>query len=286
MMINLARGFFFALLFIQAALAEVAVPPLTAHVTDLTNTLDSGQVQSFETQLAEFEKIKGAQLAVLVLPTTQPETIEQYSLRVVEQWKLGRKKIDDGALLIIAKDDRKMRIEVGYGLEGALNDATAKRIIAEMIAPAFKQGDFPGGISAGLQAMMKVIGGEPLPPASQQPNKPATPNLETIIVLMFILVFVVGSMLRAVLGRLPAAGLIGGLAGVIAWWMLMPTLAVLAMGFVAFLLSLLSGTPRNVGSVRTGQGGFGGDIFTGGGGGGWGGGGGGGFGGGGASGEW
>lgn len=288
MTLNLARGLFFALLFIQTASAEVAVPPLTAHVTDLTNTLDSSQVQSLDTQLAEFEKTKGSQLAVLMLPTTQPETIERYSLRVVEQWKLGRKKVDDGALLVIAKDDRKMRIEVGYGLEGVLNDATAKRIIAEVITPPFKQGDFAGGIEAGLQTMMKVVGGEPLSaPVAQQGNQ-FTPNFETIIILTFVLVVFVGGILRTVLGRLPAAGLVGGLAGGIAWWILMPVLGAVAVGAVAFVLSLLSGTARNAGSFRSGRGGFGGDIFTGGGssgGGGWGGGGGG-FGGGGASGGW
>jgi uncharacterized protein len=128
MSLSLARGFFFALLFVQVALADVAVPPLTAHVTDLTGTLENAQIQSLDAQLVEFETTKGAQLAVLMLPTTQPETIEQYGLRVVEQWKLGHKKIDDGALLIIAKDDRKMCIEVGYGLEGALKDRKSTRL--------------------------------------------------------------------------------------------------------------------------------------------------------------
>jgi uncharacterized protein len=286
MKLNLARGLFFALFFVQVALAEVAVPPLAAHVTDLTNTLDSSQVQSLDTQLAEFEKTKGAQLAVLMLPTTQPETIEQYSLRVVEQWKLGRKKVDDGALLIIAKDDRKMRIEVGYGLEGALNDATAKRIIAEVITPPFKQGNFAAGIEAGLQSMMQVVGGEPLPALVAQQGSKSTPNFETMIVLTFVLVVVVGGMLRTVLGRLPAAGLVGGIAGGLAWWILMPVFGAVAVGVVAFVLSLLSGTARNAGSFRSGRGGFGGDVSAGGGGGSSWGGGGGGFGGGGASGGW
>ena len=294
MKLNLARGLFFALFFIAVfpiliALAEVAVPPLTAHVTDLTNTLDSIQVQSLDAQLAEFEKTKGAQLAVLMLLTTQPETIEQYGLRVVEQWKLGRKKVDDGALLIIAKDDRKMRIEVGYGLEGVLNDATAKRIIAEVITPLFKQGDFAGGIEAGLQSMMQVVGGEPLPPPVAQQGKQPTPNFEAIIILTFVLVVVVGGVLRTLLGRLPAAGLVGGLAGGIAWWILMPVFGAVAMGVVVFVLSLLSGTARNAGSFRSGRGdnsgGFPGGGWGGGGGGGFGGGGGG-FGGGGASGSW
>jgi uncharacterized protein len=289
MKLNLARGLFFVLFFIQVTLAEVVVPPLTAHVIDLTNTLNSNQVQSLDTQLAEFEKNKGAQLAVLMLPTTQPETIEQYSLRVVEQWKLGRKRVNDGALLIIAKDDSKMRIEVGYGLEGALNDATAKRIIAEVITPPFKQGDFAGGVVAGLQAMMQVVGGEPLPPPVAQQSSKSAPNFETMIALTFVLVVVVGGMLRTMLGRLPAAGLVGGIAGGLVWWISMPVFGAIAVGVVAFVLSLLRGTARYAGSFRSGRGGFGGDIFTGGGSGGgrgWGGGSGGGFGGGGASGGW
>ena len=146
------------------AQAEVAIPPLKQRVTDLTSTLDASQLQTLETKLAAFEKAKGSQIAVLVLPTTQPEVIEQFAIRVVEVWKLGRKGVDDGVLLLVAKDDRKLRIEVGYGLEGALNDATAKRIVAEVISPAFKQGDFYGGIDAGVTSIIKVIEGEPLPP--------------------------------------------------------------------------------------------------------------------------
>ena len=224
-----------------------------------------------------------------MLSTTQPEAIEQYSLRVVEQWKLGRKKIDDGALLIIAKDDRKMRIEVGYGLEGALNDATAKRIISEVITPPFKQGNFAGGISAGLQAMMQVVSGEPLPPPAPQQGLGAMPNFETLIVFTFVLVVVVGGILRTMLGRLPAAALVGGMASGVAWWILMPVAGALAVGVIAFVLSLLSGTARHASNYRSGRSGYGGDIFTGGGYGGGGsswGGGGGGFGGGGASGGW
>ncbi len=130
-----------------AAVAEVAVPPLTGRVVDLTGTLSSDQIASLDKKLKDFEDRKGTQIAVLIVPTTAPETIEQYSLRVVEQWKLGRKKIDDGVLLIVAKDDRRLRIEVGYGLEGVLNDATARRIIDEIITPKFRTGDFAGGLS-------------------------------------------------------------------------------------------------------------------------------------------
>ena len=137
-----ARVVLLALLLSGTAHADVAVPPLTQRVTDLTATLNAQQIQTLESRLAAFEARKGAQLAVLIVPTTAPEAIEQFSIRVVEAWKLGRKKVDDGALLLIAKDDHKLRIEVGYGLEGALNDATANRIIDEIIVPRFKAGEF------------------------------------------------------------------------------------------------------------------------------------------------
>ena len=150
-----------------SAVSEVAVPPLTARVTDQTGTLSPAQQASLEQALQAFENKKGAQIAVLIVPTTEPETIEQYSLRVVEQWKLGRNRVDDGALLIIAKNDRALRIEVGYGLEGILTDATSKRIISEVIVPRFKVGDFYGGVTAGVQSMQTVIEGEALPPPSR-----------------------------------------------------------------------------------------------------------------------
>src|SRR5512147_166739 len=144
--------------------AEVAVPPLKARITDLTGTLTQSQRDTLERELQAFESRKGSQIAVLIVPTTRPEAIEQYSLRVAETWKLGRKGVDDGVLLLVAKDDRKLRIEVGYGLEGALNDATAKRIVSEVISPDFKRGEFYAGIDAGVTAISKVIEGEPLPP--------------------------------------------------------------------------------------------------------------------------
>ncbi|MBN9000869.1 MAG: TPM domain-containing protein, partial [Rhizobiales bacterium] len=131
------------------AVADVAVPPLTGRVVDQTGTLTSEQVAALDGTLQAFEQRKGSQIAVLIVPTTEPETIEQFSIRVAEAWKIGRKKIDDGAILVVAKDDRRLRIEVGYGLEGALTDVTSKRIIDEIITPKFRQRDFAGGISAG-----------------------------------------------------------------------------------------------------------------------------------------
>lgn len=258
-----------ALLLTGVAQAEVTVPPLAHRVTDLTATLDAQQTQALEARLAAFETKKGAQLAVLIIPTTQPETIEQFGMRIVEAWKLGRKGVDDGALLLVAKDDRTLRIEVGYGLEGALNDATAKRIIAEIITPSFKRGEFYAGIDAGTAAMMQVINGEPLPPPKRAAASGAY-NIESLLFIAFGLVVVVGGMLRALLGRFPAAMLMGGGLGVLAWLTVAPLLVALLVGLMAFVFVLLGGSGR-------GFGGYGGGGFSGGGGG---------FGGGGASGRW
>lgn len=274
----LARVFLLALLLAGAAHAEVAVPPLKQRVTDLTATLDTGQTQTLEARLAAFETKKGAQLAVLLVPTTQPETIEQYSMRVAESWKLGRKGVDDGALLLVAKEDRALRIEVGYGLEGALNDATVKRIIAEVITPFFKRGEFYAGIGAGMTAMMQVIEGEPLPPPKRATASGGN-GIESLLFAAFGLAVVVGGILRAVLGRFPAALLMGGGFGLLAWLVTASLFAALLAGIMAFLFVLLGGSGRGFsGHGRGGSsyGGFGGG-FSGGGGG---------FGGGGASGRW
>src|SRR6516225_3305997 len=153
-----------------AALADVAVPQLTGRVVDQTGTLSAADIASLTQKLEDLETRKGSQLAVLIVPTTQPETIDQFSIRVAEAWKVGRKKIDDGAILVVAKNDRKLRIEVGYGLEGSLTDATANRIINEIIVPKFRNGDFAGGISAGADRMIAVVDGEKLPAPVSQPQ--------------------------------------------------------------------------------------------------------------------
>ena len=267
--------------------AEVAVPPLSARVTDLTGTLSTGQKTTLEQQLRDFEARKGSQIAVLMVPTTEPEAIEQYGIRVAEQWKLGRKGVDDGALLIIAKNDRTLRIEVGYGLEGALNDATAKRIIAEIITPYFKNGDFYGGIQAGTQAIMKVVEGEPLPAPAAQPMNADNGGVSTssLLPLLFLLAFIVAPMLRGWLGRFPASLASGALATFIIWLLVGSLFMALLIGFLVWLFSLFSGLGPGLGGL--GRGGYyGGGTGRGGGLGGGFGGGGGGFGGGGASGRW
>src|SRR5450759_429101 len=280
--INSARAATLALMLCGSymAAAQVAVPPLTGHVTDQTGTLNPEQSAVLEQTLQAFEARKGSQLAVLIVPAVGPETIEQYALRVAEQWKLGRKKIDDGAILVVAKSDRALRIEVGYGLEGALNDATSKRIISEIITPRFKQGDFFGGITAGVDQIIRIIDGEPLP---EPKGKPAGgfADIQQYVPVIFILALVVGGMLRAVLGRFPGALVTGGAVAVVAWLFAGAVSIALVAGVIALLFTLLGGGMGGlgVGGHRGGfgTGGFGGGGFGGGGGG---------FGGGGASGRW
>jgi uncharacterized protein len=280
-----------------AASAQVPVPPLTGHVVDRTGTLTPEQQSAIEQTLRTFEARKGSQIAVLIVPSCAPETIEQYSLRVAEQWKLGRKNIDDGALLAVAKNDRSLRIEVGYGLEGALNDATCKRIISEIIAPRFRQGDYYGGIAAGVQRMLGVIDGEPLPAPKRNPSAGGS-GILSFAPILFIVLLIAGRLLRSLFGRLPGALVTGGIVSTAAWWLVGAVSIALIAGVIAFLYTLMSagmGVP-GVGGSRGGfrGGGFGGGGsfgggFSGGGAGGFGGGfsgGGGSFGGGGASGGW
>ena len=283
---------FFLLVLAPLAALAADVPPLEARVTDLTGTLSAQQREALEQTLAEFEKRKGAQIAVLMLPTTQPETIEQYAVRVEEAWKLGRKGVDDSALLVIAKNDRRLRIEVGYGLEGALPDAIAKRIIDNDITPRFKQGDFYGGIRAGVDRIMRVVEGEKLPPPAAHGPAPNGFHPEFLIVLIFAIV-VGGTVLRALFGRVVGSGLGGAVAGFVGWMFIGSLVIAIVVGAFAFAFLLASGVGGGTrrsgwgGGPWVGGGGFGGGGFGGGGFGGGGfSGGGGGSGGGGASGSW
>ena len=254
------------------ALATVPVPPMHGLVTDLTGTLTAAQQAALETRLREFGDRKGSQVAVLIVPTTAPETIEAYSLRVVDQWKPGRRNVDDGVLLMVAKDDRTVRIEVGYGLEGVLPDATAKRIISEVIVPRFGQGDFQGGIDAGVDRILRTVDGEPLPP----PAAPAEAlDLGRLVPVLLLGPLVFGAAMRRLLGRLPGAGVVAAGVAALAWF-LSGLWAVAAVAALAAFLITAAGTERVDAGTAPG----------GGGGGGFGGGGGGRFGGGGASGRW
>lgn len=255
----------------------VAVPALTGRVVDLVNSLSSEQKQSLEARLQAFEQRKGSQIAVLIIAKTQPETIEQYTIRVAEQWQLGRKRVDDGAILLVAKEERALRIEVGYGLEGALSDAICKRIIDEQILPRFRQDDFYGGISAGIDAMMRVADGEALPPPYLD-----TQSLGAIgaLPLVFIAAIIMGALMRKLFGRGKGALITAGALGLIVWFMTGLLLFALFSALMGFVLTF-SGF-RALGGWRGGggdggDGGRGGGGFRGGGGG---------FGGGGASGRW
>ncbi|MEQ1662379.1 MAG: TPM domain-containing protein, partial [Thiobacillus sp.] len=227
-----------------AAWALVAVPDLSRRVTDLTATLSADQVASLEQKLAALEAQKGSQLAVLIVPTTQPEDIAQFGLRVADQWKIGREKADDGVILVVAKDDRKLRLEVGYGLEGAIPDAIAKRVIAETITPYFKAGDFYGGIDAGVQQVTQLIQGESLPPPS--PPSAAGGTGENLIVLI-VLGFFLGSFFSALLGRGLASSLAGAGTGTLAWLTAGGLGASLFVGGLVFFAVLLLGGIRGGG---------------------------------------
>jgi len=272
------------------------IPPLSARVTDLTGTLSQGERAALEGKLAQWEQSTGNQLAVLLVPSTQPEPIEAYAIRVADAWKIGRKGRDNGALLVVAKDDRRLRIEVGYGFEGSLTDATSRRIIAETITPLFRQNRFGDGINAGVDQMIAVIGkGEPLAPAAEPRRRSpaASIPLEMWLILFLVGVPMLGSILRGIFGKVGGAtvgaGLVGAGAGVIASSIL---IGVAAAALAWVVLLFISGGGGG-GVVRGGRGGTWGPYIGGGGGGSWGGGGGGGwsgggggFGGGGASGSW
>jgi uncharacterized protein len=241
------------------AFALVAVPQLTGRVVDQTGTLSSGDIAQLTQTLADLEKRKGSQIAVLIVPTTDGEAIEQFSLRVAEAWKIGRKKVDDGALLVIAKNDRHLRIEVGYGLEGALTDVTAKRIIDEVITPKFRSGDFAGGISAGINRMIDLINGEKLP-APAPPHWDGSSlfgHLDALNPALIFIVFVVSSVLRTALGRLLGSVAAGGFVTALAWFLWGNIGAALALGVFVFMIAVLidlvsSGSGRSRGSGWSG----------------------------------
>ncbi len=267
-----------------AARAEVPVPSLKARVTDLTGTLNETQRGELEARIAAFEKRRGSQIAVLVLPTTKPEEIEQCSIRVAEAWKIGRKKVDDGLILVVAKDDRRLRIEVGYGLEGRIPDSMAKRVIDERITPRFRDGDFYGGIRDGVDQLMRLAEGEKLPPQAAAGRGQAAPNSVFDFILPAIVFAVIaGTFLKGMLGRFPGSLATGAGIGIVAWLMFGISIAALAM-IVGFLLSFLNTGMGRGGGWSSGSGSWGGGS-SGGSSSSWGGGGGG-FGGGGSSGRW
>ena len=272
------------------------IPPLAARVTDVTHTLSDAERAQLESKLADWEAKTSNQLAVLIVPSTQPEPIEAYSIRVADAWKIGRKGQDNGVLIVVAKNDRKIRIEVGYGLEGSLTDLTTRRIIAEDIAPKFKNNNFAAGLEAGVDRIIDVVGkGEPLAaprPANKARRGVGGFDIGTIALLLFIVVPLVGAILRSIFGRFLGSTFGAGVIGAAAWFVIGSLAVAVVAGIVAFVVMIFSGFGGLASGRRGGvfmPGGWGGGGFGGGGFGGGGGGfsgGGGGFGGGGSSGSW
>lgn len=299
------------------AQSTVAVPALQARVTDLTQTLRPEQRAALEARLAQIEQRKGAQVVILMVPTTQPETIEQFALRVAEAWKIGRGRspgtgvapapvsaIDDGVLIVVAQSDRRMRLEVGYGLEGALPDAVAKRIVSERMAPRFREGDFAGGLMAAVESIAERIEGEALPPPAPRAGEPGTGGSDAAastsvgdLLPMILVAGMFGLLASQILGRLLGAllgsglGALGSAVFLGSWGWAVPV--AVALFILILLMGGVRGAPRGMrsaGGRRSaapwvlpggggwgGSGGLGGGGFSGGGGG---------FGGGGASGDW
>jgi uncharacterized protein len=287
-----------AALLIALALAGAAraqdvqvVPPLAGRVIDQTGTLGAAEVQALDAQLAAIEQTRGAQVVVLMVPSTKPEDIAAYAQRVADAWKIGRREVGDGVLIVVAKNDRRVRIEVAKALEGAIPDLAASRIIGEAITPAFKTGDFAGGLRAGIERIDAGIAGEGLPAPDARRHANGGFDWRDLAVFLFVGVPIAGALLTAVLGRRLGALVTGGAVGTVAWWLT----ASLLVGGIASVIALVLVGVMGVGS-RAGAGRGGGPVIWGGNGGGWGGGrgggggfssgGGGDFGGGGASGSW
>ena len=267
------------------------IPQLSAHVTDSTGTLSTAEKQALEAKLAGWESRTTNQLAVVIVPTTKPETIEEYSIRLAEAWKIGQKGKDNGVVFLVAKNDKQMRIEVGYGLEGDLTDVASRRIIGDTVAPLFSQGKFADGINAGVDRIMAVVGGTDTaapPPPPRRARSSGGFDFGTIALLLLVAVPALGAILRSIFGNvggsLAGGAIVGGAAWLFAGSLLIAAaVAVIALIVIAF--SSLGGGRGGPGMWFPGGGGGGWSGGGFGGGGGWSGGGGG-FGGGGASGGW
>lgn len=249
------------LAFATIARADVAVPALQARVIDLTGTLTPPQTQQLESQLAALEQRKGAQVVVLMLPTTQPDEIADYATRVFDRWKIGRKGVDDGVLVLVAKDDHRAMIETGYGLEGAIPDAAASRIIREYMSPKFRTGDFFGGLSDSIGALTKLIDGEPLPPPLQGPrrNKGGVAHGQDWFTGLLVAGFVLSwaRLFFARLPRTPRAGLVGIAAGGLSWMFSGLWMFALVFGVLGMLVGFAGGSGGAF-ARRGGSGGWGG----------------------------
>ena len=274
------------------AQAVQPVPALVAHVIDATGTLQADQQAALEAKLAALESTKGSQVVVLMVPTTAPEDIASYANRVGNTWKIGRKDVGDGVLLVVAKDDRKLRIEVAKALEGAIPDLAAKQIIDEALTPRFKAGDYAGGLDAAVDQLAARIKGEPLPSVTRADNAGIDPRGDgfqwwDLAIFLFVAVPVVGGVVKRIFGRGLGSFLTGSAVGGVALLVTSSMVLAVVAGLVAMLFTLLASLPTGARSSG-GWGGGGGGWSSGGGsdGGGFSSGGGGDFGGGGASGDW
>ena len=271
------------------------VPPLKARVVDTIGWLSTAEREALEQKLAAFEAQAGPQIVVLLVASTQPEDIASYAQRVADAWKIGRRQVGDGVLLVAARDDRKLRIEVAKALEGAVPDLAARQIISQQISPAFKRGEVAAGLSAGVDALIARIRGEHLPAPTKQPGGGPSArdgfDWQTLAMFFFVGVPVVGGLLTSVMGRKLGSVATAGGAGALAFWLSTSLLVAGGAGLVALVLVGLLGVSSSAGRGRGGFGGmppviWGGGGRDGGGGGGFSTGGGGDFGGGGASGDW
>ena len=257
------------------------IPELTQHVTDLTGTISPSQIKSINLKLQEFESKRGSQIAVLIVQSTYPEDISQYSIRVVEDWKLGRRGSDDGVLLLVAIKDKRIRLEVGYGLEGVLTDAKSKQIISELILPYFKKGQYFEGINSGLDAVLKLISSENSPVQAESNSRQSEIDPMGLLIFVFVVALVFGGAVKKILGVGLAGLLIGAITGIVVWIFTQLLLVSLFSAVVAFMATFVGnsgvGPLINGSNLPNMRGGGGDERFRGGGGG---------FGGGGASGEW
>ena len=269
---------------------QVNLPELNSRVTDLTGTLHGNEANHITSKLETLQSVKGSQLVVVVIPTTGDEDIAQYAIRLAEEWQIGRDKIDDGVILLVAKDDRKVRIEVAYGLEGAIPDALAKRIIEEIIVPQFRSGDFYHGIDQGVDAIISLINGEQLPVPHEDDIHPTASNgmtkyLTIIFPFAFIFLTVINYFAKKKLGQKKGAFVTPIILLLIGWWFINIIGGMLVAVFSLIFLNIPGGrggggTRYGGGRYYGGSGGYsigGGGGFSGGGGS---------FGGGGASGGW
>ena len=308
MKLRTARVLGLAFLLVPALISfalALNVPPLRGRINDYAGLMPPDRARTLEERLARFESDTGHQIAVLTIPSLEGDSLEDFSIRVAESWKIGKKGFDNGAILLIARDDRRLRIEVGYGFEGVLPDAIANRIINEVITPRFRSGDFAGGIEAGVDSILKITRGEVLPERSRAASGRNAPpsSLMTVFMITIILALFIGMTSRRLLGGAlggAASGFVASMfgSGGIGLALLLAVIAGAVVGAVGSTVGIGSAANQWTGGSRYrrggrggifpggfGGGGFGGGGFGGGGGGGFGGGGGG-FGGGGASGSW